>query len=93
MPASQSHPTVAALAAMPKASFTFDCRPCGRLKFYHGEELQRFLARVPEGETFVSLKSRMICPKCKKPVDGWSRTFDFSCGTDERGYGWSGPKA
>lgn len=87
-----SPPTVAALASAPQASFTFNCRPCGRHKFYHGDELSRFLARVPEGETLVSLKARMICPKCRMPLDGTFRTFDYSAGTDQPGYGWSGPK-
>jgi len=92
MPDARSTPTVAALAQSPGASFTFDCRPCGRLKFYHGAELQRFLARVPEGETLVDLKARMICPKCKMPVDGCFRTFEYSCPGGGPGHGWSGPK-
>lgn len=87
-----SPPTVAQLAQQTKASFTFVCRPCARHKFYYGNELERFLARVPAGETLESLKARMDCPQCGKPIDGVFRTFTFSQGTDDPRYGWSGPK-
>jgi hypothetical protein len=84
--------TLADLASKPSASFTFDCRPCRRHKFYHGEDLERFVARFPAEMTFEALRPRLFCPQCKMPVDGVFRTFTFGSATSAPGHGWSGPK-
>jgi hypothetical protein len=73
-----SPPTIAELAAKHGATLTFDCRPCGRHKFYHGEELAQFVARFPPEMTWEYLKPRTVCPQCRMPVDGVFRTFEFS---------------
>jgi hypothetical protein len=90
-------PTVAELAALHGAGFTFMCRPCNRSKTYTGPEL---VARVGTEETWQSLRARTVCPQCQMPVDGDFRTFDFHSTQylhklqqqGLNGGGWSGPK-
>lgn len=79
MPASRPPPTVAELASAHGARFSFWCRPCPASAYWSGPEL---LAKVGDQETFEGLKRRTICPRCRMPVDGVFRMFDFSCTTD-----------
>jgi hypothetical protein len=72
-------PTVAGLAAMHRAGFSFRCRPCNRFRLWEAAEL---VAAVGIEETWESLRARTICPGCKMPIDGAFRFFEFYCCND-----------
>ena len=79
--------SLAYLCTRPGARFTFHCRPCRHVVFIAPGDL---LATYGDEMLFENLKRRVICGKCRMPVDDDFRTFEFSA--PQGMGGWSGPR-